>query len=59
MVRLDVALLTWGIDAGFLHARHIEGWSGHRPSKLAIAGFAAVPVTFFGVRGLARSLYTF
>ncbi len=43
------SLITWFIYAILLHARLVRGWRGKTIAWIAIAGFAAVIFTYFGV----------
>lgn len=42
------SLVTWLLFAAYMHARITAGWRGKKAAWLAIAGFAAVLLTFFG-----------
>jgi len=43
------SLITWFIYAAMLHVRLMRGWQSKRLAWFAIAGFAAVLFTYFGV----------
>ncbi len=43
------SLITWFVYAILLHARLVRGWRGKAIAWIAIAGFAAVIFTYFGV----------
>ena len=43
------SLITWFIYAAMLHVRLMRGWQNKRIAWFAIAGFAAVLFTYFGV----------
>lgn len=51
------SLVTWLVYALYLHARMVKGWYGRRSATIAIAGFAAVLFTYFGV-SLFSGLHT-
>jgi len=53
------AAITWLVYAGYLHARITHGWRGRRAAYLAIAGFAVVMFTFFGVTYLLPGLHAY
>ena len=53
------AAITWLVYALFLHMRITNGWRGRRAAYFAIAGFAVVIFTFFGVPYLLRGLHRF
>ncbi len=53
------AAITWVVYAGYLHARITHGWRGRRAAYLAIAGFAVVMFTFFGVTYLLSGLHAY
>jgi len=50
--RLTLALATWALVAGVLHARLAVGWRGRRMALLTIAAFALTVVSFLVVNGL-------
>jgi cytochrome c-type biogenesis protein CcsB len=43
------SLITWFIYAAMLHVRLMRGWQNRRLAWFAVAGFAAVLFTYFGV----------
>jgi cytochrome c-type biogenesis protein CcsB len=53
------ALLTWFVYAGYLHARVLRGWEGHRAAWLLIAAFAAVMFTYFAVNFVFSGLHSY
>jgi cytochrome c-type biogenesis protein CcsB len=53
------AAITWLVYALYLHMRITVGWRGRRAAYFAIAGFAVVIFTFFGVTYLLRGLHAF
>ncbi len=53
------AAITWLVYALYLHMRITVGWRGRRAAYFAIAGFAVVIFTFFGVPYLLRGLHAF
>jgi len=53
------ALITWLVYAGYLHMRMVRGWRGRRAAYFAIAGFAIVLFTFFGVTYLLPGLHAY
>jgi cytochrome c-type biogenesis protein CcsB len=53
------ALFTWLVYAGYLHARGLRGWDGHRSAWLLIAGFGAVLFTYFAVNFVFSGLHSY
>jgi ABC-type transport system involved in cytochrome c biogenesis permease subunit len=53
------AAITWLVYALYLHMRITVGWRGRQAAYFAIAGFAVVIFTFFGVPYLLRGLHVF
>ena len=53
------AAITWLVYALYLHMRITNGWRGRRAAYFAIAGFAVVIFTFFGVTYLLRGMHAF
>lgn len=53
------AAITWLVYAGYLHMRITRGWRGRRAAYFAIAGFAVVMFTFFGVTYLLPGLHAY
>ncbi|MFA7324876.1 MAG: c-type cytochrome biogenesis protein CcsB [Candidatus Nanopelagicales bacterium] len=53
------AFITWVIYAAYLHARSTAGWRGNKASWIALAGWAAFLMNYFGVNFLASSLHSY
>lgn len=53
------SFITWLIYAAYLHTRVTMGWRGRKSAIIAIAGFAAVIFTFFGVTYLLPGLHSY
>jgi len=53
------AAITWLVYALYLHMRITIGWRGRRAAYFAIAGFAVVIFTFFGVTYMLRGMHAF
>lgn len=53
------AFITWVIFAAYLHARSTIGWRGDRASWVAIAGWAAFIINYFGVNIFINSLHSY
>jgi len=53
------AAITWLVYALYLHMRITVGWRGRRAAYFAVAGFAVVIFTFFGVTYLLRGMHAF
>jgi cytochrome c-type biogenesis protein CcsB len=53
------AAITWIVYALYLHMRITRGWRGRRAAYFAIAGFAVVMFTFFGVTYLLPGLHAY
>lgn len=53
------AFITWVIYAAYLHARSTAGWRGNKASLIAIAGWIAFLMNYFGVNFLANSLHSY
>lgn len=53
------AFVTWAIFAGYLHARSTVDWKGKRAAIIALVGFAAMLVTYYGVNLLMKSLHSY
>jgi len=47
--RQTSSLVTWFLYAGLIHGRFVAGWRGRRTAVLAMAGFAIIAVTYFGL----------
>ena len=53
------ALITWIFYGIYLHLRLQRGWKGNKSAWLAMAGFAFVMFTYFGVNYLLPSLHSY
>ena len=53
------AFITWVVYAAYLHARSTAGWRGSRASWIAIAGWAAFLINYFGVNIFVNSLHSY
>ena len=53
------AFITWVIYAAYLHARSTAGWRGSRASWIAIAGWIAFLINYFGVNIFVNSLHSY
>ena len=53
------AFITWVIFAAYLHARSTAGWKGNRASWIAIAGWVAFLINYFGVNIFVNSLHSY
>lgn len=53
------AFITWVIYAGYLHARSTAGWRGRRAAYIAILGWAAFLINYFGVNLFVNSLHSY
>ncbi len=53
------AFITWVIYAAYLHARSTKGWRGDRASWIAVAGFLAFLINYFGVNLFVNSLHSY
>lgn len=53
------AFITWVIFAAYLHARSTAGWRGTRASWIAIAGWVAFLINYFGVNIFVNSLHSY
>jgi cytochrome c-type biogenesis protein CcsB len=53
------AAITWLVYALYLHMRITGGWRGRRAAYFAVAGFAVVIFTFFGVTYFLRGMHAF
>ncbi|MDI3280876.1 MAG: c-type cytochrome biogenesis protein CcsB [Bacillota bacterium] len=53
------SLITWLIYAGYLHARHIQGWHGRRAILLSVLGFLAILFNYLGISLLLPSPHSF
>ncbi|MBD3648034.1 MAG: cytochrome c biogenesis protein CcsA [Pseudomonadales bacterium] len=52
------SFITWLIFLSYLHARYQHEWQGTRAAILAVAGFAAVVFTYFGVDFLLPQMHS-
>ena len=53
------AFITWVIYAAYLHARSTVGWCGNRSSWIAVAGWVAFLINYFGVNIFVNSLHSY
>lgn len=53
------AFITWVVYAAYLHARSTAGWRGSRASWIAIAGWLAFLINYFGVNIFINSLHSY
>ncbi len=53
------AFITWVIFAAYLHARSTVGWRGDRASWIALAGWVAFLINYFGVNIFVNSLHSY
>jgi cytochrome c-type biogenesis protein CcsB len=53
------AFITWVLYAAYLHARSTAGWRGDRASWIAIAGWVAFLINYFGVNLFVESLHSY
>jgi len=53
------SLITWFVYSTALHARFTRGWGGNRIAWFAIAGFASVMFTYYGVNYLLPGLHSY
>lgn len=53
------SLITWLVYAAMLHSRYMRGWQGTKLAVFAIAGFACVLFTYFGVNLLLSGLHSY
>ena len=53
------SVITWLLYGTLLAARVSAGWRGRKAALLAVAGFAAVLLTFGGVHNFSRGLHAF
>jgi cytochrome c-type biogenesis protein CcsB len=53
------AFITWVVYAAYLHARSTAGWRGNRASWIALAGWAAFLINYFGVNIFVNSLHSY
>jgi cytochrome c-type biogenesis protein CcsB len=53
------AFITWVVYAAYLHSRSTAGWRGNRASWIAIAGWLAFLINYFGVNIFVNSLHSY
>jgi cytochrome c-type biogenesis protein CcsB len=53
------AFITWVVYAAYLHARSTAGWRGNRASWIALAGWVAFLINYFGVNIFVTSLHSY
>jgi cytochrome c-type biogenesis protein CcsB len=53
------SLITWFVYAAYLHARFTAGWKGRPLAWVAVAGFAAVIFTYWGVNFVLSGLHSY
>ena len=53
------AFITWVVYAAYLHARSTAGWRGDRASIIAIFGWVAFLINYFGVNIFVNSLHSY
>ncbi len=53
------AFITWVIFAAYLHARSTAGWKHQKASVIAISGWAAFLINYFGVNIFVNSLHSY
>jgi cytochrome c-type biogenesis protein CcsB len=53
------AFITWVVFAAYLHARSTAGWRGDRASWIAVAGWAAFCINYFGVNIFVTGLHSY
>ena len=53
------AFITWVVFAAYLHARSTAGWRGNRASWIAILGWVAFLINYFGVNIFVTSLHSY
>ena len=53
------AFITWVVYAAYLHARSTAGWRGSRASWIAIAGWVAFMINYFGVNIFVTGLHSY
>ncbi len=53
------AFITWGIYAGYLHARATAGWKGRRAAIICLIGFASFIFNYFVVNLLVTGLHSY
>jgi cytochrome c-type biogenesis protein CcsB len=53
------AFITWVVYAAYLHSRSTAGWRGNRASWIAIVGWLAFLINYFGVNIFVNSLHSY
>jgi cytochrome c-type biogenesis protein CcsB len=53
------AFITWVVYAAYLHARSTAGWRGDRASMIALLGWLAFLINYFGVNIFVNSLHSY
>lgn len=53
------AFITWVVFAAYLHARSTVGWRGNRSSWIALLGWLAFLINYFGVNIFVNSLHSY
>jgi cytochrome c-type biogenesis protein CcsB len=53
------SLITWFVFALYLHTRIVMGWKGRRSAYVAVIGFLAALVTYFGVNYIFAGLHSY
>ena len=53
------AFITWVVFAAYLHARSTAGWRGDRASMIALLGWLAFLINYFGVNIFVNSLHSY
>ncbi len=53
------AFITWVVFAAYLHARSTAGWRGDRDSMIALLGWLAFLINYFGVNIFINSLHSY
>ncbi len=53
------SLITWLLNAFYLHGRLMRGWKGKKVAMVAVIGFIAVIFTYLGVNLLLSGLHSY
>lgn len=53
------AFITWVVYAAYLHARSTAGWKNNKASVIAIVGWLAFLINYFGVNIFVNSLHSY
>ena len=53
------AFITWVVFAAYLHARSTAGWRGDRASGIALLGWLAFLINYFGVNIFVSGLHSY